>query len=77
MGSRQHASVVPMSDFRFPVVTGELPCETTNQPITKLENAKKIPPTRAEPSRAIVPTTGMSLSIPQPPFEVRILFVDT
>jgi len=38
--------------------------------IMKLENAKKIPPTRAEPSRAIVPTTGISWSIPQPPFEV-------
>jgi hypothetical protein len=31
--------------------------------IMKLENAKKIPPTKAEPSRAIVPTIGMSWSI--------------
>ena len=28
--------------------------------ITKLENAKKMPPTKADPSKAVVPTTGMS-----------------
>jgi hypothetical protein len=32
--------------------------------ITKLENVKNMPPTNADPSRAAVPITGMSWSIP-------------